>query len=305
MTNLKCPYEKQFSPFKFAEENKAPWLKEYKDTITEIIASVAKQLYEEAAYCKEVNLLDSDYMYTRFKENCEHGLAFGNWIILKYFYRMMYIKVMKEMIGEWSYTAEDKEMYEYFLNLTVDTKIKCKPNMFKFQSCTEDDGRGIVRGNAVGGIIYAEFKSDDITANNVLDLHYNFYFNFKFMALENMLRNAKMLTKSITNYDFFGSDCFRTFEFDSYRGRFGNDISYSIKEVLQNWQKEAYKPKNVKPADFYAEAEIFAKANPLYNKLTAERDALYLKLLEDFTKTERGKQLLDCLPAEYKAQLGN
>ena len=39
----------------------------------------------------------------------------------------------------------------------------------------------------------------DISANNVLDLNYNFYFDFKFMALDNMLRNAKMLTKSIKN----------------------------------------------------------------------------------------------------------
>ena len=294
MTNLKCPYENHFSPFKFAKENKAPWLKEYKDTITEIIASVANQLYNEAVYCKEVNLLDPDYMYTRFKENCEYGLAFGNWIILKYFYRMMYMKVMKEMIGEWSYTKEDKEMYEYFTNLAVDSKIKCKPNMFKFQSCAEDDGKGIVRGNAIGGIIYAEFKSDDISANNVLDLHYNFYFDFKFMALENMLRNAKMLTKSITNYDFFGSDCFRTFEFDSYRGRFGNDISYSIKEVLQNWQKEAYKPKDVKKT-FYAALEEFMKKDPAYKKLTDERNNLISKLTEEFKTTDEGKFLLSCI----------
>lgn len=291
MTNLKCPYEKQFSPFKFAKENKALWLKEYKDTITEIIDSVAKQLYEEAVYCKEVNLLDPDYMYVRFKENCEYRLAFGNWIILKYFYRMMYMKVMKEMIGEWSYTSEDKEMYEYFINLAVDSKIKCKPNILKFQSCTEDDGRGIVRGNAVGGIIYAEFKSDDISANNVLDLHYNFYFDFKFMTLENMLRNAKMLTKSINNYDFFGSDCFRTFELDNYRSRFGNNISYSIKEVLQNWQKEAYKPKDAKKT-FYAALEEYMKKDPAYKKLTDERNNLISKLTEEFKTTDEGKLLL-------------
>lgn len=303
MKKLKCTYTDTFSPYKMAIDLKASWLSEVKTEIENLISVMETQLKAEAEYCHDSDLLNEEVMYEKCKDNCVYGQYFGNWTILKYFYRMFKIKILKEIIGEYTFTQEDKEMYEYFCNFPVNEQNKCKPAILKYKSCSEETGENYIFGGIRKYKIYAEFKTDDISANNVLEIDYYDLFQSRWWAATNMIRNAKMQSKLVVDYDFFGNNCFTTNMIEEYRITYGNDIVYSITPLLNNWEKEAKKPKNVKPTDFYAEADTFAKANPLYNKLTAERDALYLKLLEDFTKTERGKQLLDCLPAEYKEQL--
>jgi len=293
-----------FIPFEFISKSKPVWLEDVKTEIENLISIMSSQLKMEAEYDHDEDLLNEKYMYSHFKQNVEDNGYYSNWVILKYFYRMFKIKILKEIIGEYTFTQEDKEMYEYFCNFPANEKNKCKPAILKYKSCAEETGENYIFHCIREYKIYVEFKTDDDSANNVLEIDYYDLFHSRWWAANNMIRNAKMLSKLVVNYDFFGNNCFTTDMIEEYRITYGNDITYSITPLLNNWEKEAKKPKNVKPKDFYAEADTFAKANPLYNKLTAERDALYLKLLEDFIKTERGKQLLECLPAEYKDQLG-
>lgn len=293
-----------FIPFKFISKTKPAWLEDVKKEINNLISIMSSQLKMEAEYDHDEDLLNEKYMYSHFKQNIEDNGYYSNWLILKYFYRMFKIKILKEIIGKFTFTQEDKEMYEYFCNFPVNEKNKCKPAILKYKSCSEETGDNYIFHLFRKYKIYAEFKTEDISANNVLEIDYYDLFQSRWWAATNMIRNAKMLSKVVVDYDFFGNNCFTTDMIEEYRITYGNDIVYSITPLLNNWEKEAKKPKNVKPADFYAEADTFAKANPLYNKLTAERDALYLKLLKEFNNTERGKQLLACLPAEYKAQMG-
>lgn len=294
-----------FIPFEFISKTKPVWLEDVKTEIENLISIMTSQLRTEAEYDHDEELLNEKYMYSHFKQNVEDNGYYSNWVILKYFCRMFKIKILKEIIGEYTFTQEDKEMYEYFCNFPVNEKNKCKPAILKYKSCVEETVDNAIDSNINKYLLYIAFKTEDISANNVIELNYYDLFKTRIFAASNMVRNAKMLSKLFTNYDFFGNTPFTTKEIEEYKEKYGNNIEYSITPVLNNWEKELQKPNNIKPTDFYAEAEIFAKANPLYNKLTAERDALYLKLLEDFTKTERGKTLLECLPKEYKEQLVN
>lgn len=295
----------EFIPYKFISDNKPSWLDSVKVEIKELISTMVEQLKAEAEYEHDEDLINEQFMYKHFKQNIEDNGYYSNWVILKYFYRMFKIKIFKEIIGEYTFNEQDKEMYEYFCNIQVNEKTKCKPSILRYKSCAEITGDNIIFTSLKPYKIYIEYATDNISANNVLQVTYYNLFNKRLWAASNMIRNAKMLSKLVESYDFFGNNCYTTDMMDEYERNFGNNITYSINPILNNWEKELQKPKNVKPNDFYAAADIFVKSNPLYNKLTAERDALYLKLLNDFTKTEKGKILLDCLPKEYKEQLVN
>lgn len=72
-------------------------------------------LVKEAEECGCPELLNMDYMVERFHDNCKCGLIYGNLEILKYFYRLVQIKVAKNE----SFTESNKEMIRYFRNLEV------------------------------------------------------------------------------------------------------------------------------------------------------------------------------------------
>ena len=81
-------------------------------SVDEAIALLAK----DADECGCSELLNMDYMVERFHNNCKYSLIYGNLEILKYFYRLMQIKVAKNE----SFTDNDKEMLHYFRNWKVD-----------------------------------------------------------------------------------------------------------------------------------------------------------------------------------------
>lgn len=74
-------------------------------------------LIKEVEECGCPELLDMDYMLECFHNNCKHGLVYGNLKILRYFYRLMQIKIARNE----SFTESDKEMIRYFRNWKVDT----------------------------------------------------------------------------------------------------------------------------------------------------------------------------------------
>lgn len=74
-----------------------------------------KLLMKKAEECGCPELLNMDYMVERFHDNCKYGLVYGNVEILKYFYRLMQIKIAKKE----SFTESDKEMIRYFRNWKI------------------------------------------------------------------------------------------------------------------------------------------------------------------------------------------
>lgn len=74
-----------------------------------------KLLMKKAEECGCPELLNMDYMVERFHDNCKYGLVYGNLEILKYFYRLMQIKIAKKE----SFTQSDKEMIRYFRNWEI------------------------------------------------------------------------------------------------------------------------------------------------------------------------------------------
>lgn len=72
-------------------------------------------LKKEADECGIPEILDMDFMMNRFYNNCKYSLVYGNLEILKYFYRLMQIKVAKNE----DFTENDKILLQYFRNCKV------------------------------------------------------------------------------------------------------------------------------------------------------------------------------------------
>ena len=112
-------------PFAEITELKAPWIGKIKDIVRDYIEKLNKQMEEEAEYEGSPELLDEKYLYERFKENRISEMWNGNWEIFKYFILNFEIKIFKTMIGEWTFTDADKEMYEYFSHLKYSYVLHC------------------------------------------------------------------------------------------------------------------------------------------------------------------------------------
>lgn len=67
-------------------------------------------LKKEAEEDHCIELLDTEYAYERFKNNCKYGLVYGNIRILKFFYKLMQIKAATEQ----EFTEHEKEMIKHF-----------------------------------------------------------------------------------------------------------------------------------------------------------------------------------------------
>lgn len=183
------------------------WLTEFTDKITKLISTAKEELKREAEYCGESKFADENYLYERFKDNVENGMYFGNWEVLKYFSRILKIKVMEEMLGKWTFTKQDKEMYDYFNNVKVDGKIKCKPAILKYNAGSESTVYFPNFENNKYSINY-EFEDLDETSyykNYIVPVPYDSFFRNHFVAIDNIIRNVKMLTKCWIDgeYDLF------------------------------------------------------------------------------------------------------
>ena len=115
------------------------WLGEMEETVKEYVGKYYDFIKKEAEYDGNPMLADEEYLYTKFKENVYNGEWNANWEILKYFQINLKVKLLKFMYGAWEVTEQDKEMYDYFLNLEVNDDNKCKPARLKFKSGLEPD----------------------------------------------------------------------------------------------------------------------------------------------------------------------
>ena len=83
------------------------------------------------------SLLDINYLYERFKDNCKYNLYYGNVEILKIFCPLMLLKVFHNQ----KFNKKEKEMFDYFENFENKTgKIINYINLpIEFNPKDEDD----------------------------------------------------------------------------------------------------------------------------------------------------------------------
>ena len=305
MNVINEPYT--FTPYKFISENKPEWLTNIKTEINMLIDVLYAQLKQEAEIEHDEELLTEEYMYTCFKRNIEDNAYFSNWTILKYFYRMFRIKVLKEMIGEWTYTSEDKEMLEYFNNIEVNNSNKTSSKKLKFNSCVEENC-SIIYSNLNPRYIYGEFESDDPSATNVAKLEYYQFYTDKLLYTENMLRRAKMLSPipNVNDVDLFDAQYYeKKFIKLTYKPEFQKVIKFSTEKIKANWEKEQEQrelSKNI-TNNFFDGMAKFVDKNPMYKKLQSELNMLYFKLMQEYKNTSEGMTLYNMLSKEQQANI--
>lgn len=128
----KKPY--RTTPFSVFVKIGAPWATEMKERVTNVIDAYQKAIVEDAEFDGNPKMADEDFLYSRFKDNVAGGLVYANWEVLKYFYMIMRMKMYKEIIGDWTFTEHDVEMYNYFVSMDVKDSEKCVAKYLKWKS---------------------------------------------------------------------------------------------------------------------------------------------------------------------------
>lgn len=321
MKSLKKPYKN--SPYFEIKSMKCTWAEEMETDVKEYIATLEQQLHDEAEYCGVLEMLDDTYLYKCFLNNKDNQMYFGNWEVLKYFLRKMRIKLAKEIIGEFCFTKQDKEMYDYFCSVQINEKNKCKPAILKFKSCAEIQISNLLYSEKA----YRKYKvyykfdsflaSDDNYDNNVAEIPYFSWFEEKFNLLDDVVRHVKML-----NF-MYGCDLFTSkFKTRYLNGYLPNDtvafesldkpvfelnslkwkITKSKTKLKSNHEMclakflnktktdDVTDPKQLIKNDF----EKFVKANSEYKQII-------MKLYEEFISSNKDR-LKDC-PSIFKENL--
>jgi hypothetical protein len=216
MKILKKPYKK--SPFDEAKSLKAKWLKDVILISDKLVERAKFELKREAEYDKLSSLSDEKFLYECFKKNVKSDLFFGNWQILKYFSRILKIKVYQLIKGKWTFTDQDLEMYNYFRNVEVNQENKCKPSILKFNSGVENNFKAIIYSPEAYQICF-HYKYKTESVNNELPIPYMQFFTDLFSAIEDMERNSKMLSKKYPDFNLFDSSLyFRNGMLEIYQG---------------------------------------------------------------------------------------
>lgn len=272
-------------PFETITELKAPWIKEIKSIVTEYITKLANQYKEETEYCGVPEFYDEKFLYERFKENCDTEMWNGNWEVLKYFALRFEIKVFKTMIGEWAFTDADREMYEYFNNVKVNDKTKCKPAQLAIKSAVRIATNNIIYSHINDYKIYYEFAPKGEYDANVIAISYFEIFIKSLGCIENMIRNCKMLAK-FNDEDFFTSE---TLYVSSRYGdtvkcsERGEPISVSCEKIVMESDKT--KKSGDKYLNVMYQFSDFCMKNKKYKNLSTELTKLSNELFKEFANT--------------------
>lgn len=225
------------STYSIVKSMRAPWLSEVSTIVKAYIKSASEELKREAEYEDMTELLDENKLYEHFKENCDHCMYNANWQILKYFIRILRIKVYKEMLGEVTYTKKDKEMYEYFNTIKVNAETKCKASQLRFNGGVETDYNTLIYGNYPYDKfrIFYEYKDNGRDMRGSID--YFSCFKGLFRSIENMARNAKMLQ----NNEII--DLFNDASHVDFKKLYGNNVtnvSLINREVAEDEERKVF-----------------------------------------------------------------
>lgn len=184
-------------PYDEMHEFGAPWIDELTSNVEMVISGYKEAIRLEAEHDGEPKLADEEYLYERFKDNCNYGLMKANWQVLKYFYQYFRMKIFYDMIGKWCFTDRDAEMYDYFIHVVVNDIDKCKPSNLRFNVKPEllvscyDESCGFKWQAYTFQYDYSYQFSD--RPNRATGYYLNL-FNSEFGKAEYMLRKAKKLT---------------------------------------------------------------------------------------------------------------
>lgn len=132
MTPIERPYS--IVPFSDLAKRKCPWISDLKTFVDGLINAIDLQMNAEAAADGQPELTDEDFLYERFNINRKFDRTIGNWQIFKYFIRNFRKKIFYEMLGDWRFSKEDLEMYEYFRTMDLDETNKCQPRYLNFKT---------------------------------------------------------------------------------------------------------------------------------------------------------------------------
>lgn len=297
-------------PFNEIVELKAPWIDEIKTITNDYIDRLTKQREAEAEYEGSTELLDEKYLYERFKDNCSSGMWNGNWEVFKYFILNFEIKIFKTMIGEWTFTDADKEMYEYFNNVQVNDKTKCKPSQIKVKSGTKITYDMLVY-TLDRFIIYYEFEPHNQYDSNVIQEAYFNRFIKSFDCIENMKRNCKMTAK-YADEDFFTSETLyfsRNYDGCLQSGNFTKLINVSTDEILSECKKIRYESINIRKENaqeqkIEKEFEEYCMKSLVYKALFKQLQKITIKLFKEFKeKSVTYKELPDSIKIKFEEEL--
>lgn len=282
-------------PFNLIKKLNAPWIDEVKTIVEKKIDESIAQLKEEAEYEGDVKFSNEKFLYERFKDNIENKLVFGNYQVLKYFYRIMKIKLYRLIIGRNTFNAHDKEMYNYFINVKVNEKTKCKHALLKFKSATEITDYSIRYNNQSYFLTYIFKTNKNSPYMDILNVPYFDYYNRAFSAIDDMIRNVKMQEKNNINF-FDDDDIFNPLKLHQMENKKVIEISTEYLEEVEN-KKYISQYDFEKIADSF---ELFCKRDDEYNKLYEKYNLKIKELFKDFSKTEKYKNFPVDLRKNYE-----
>lgn len=112
MNTIAKPYK--VHPFAEMAAQKCPWLDDVRRRVKARIAEFEKLIADQSEQDGQPEMADDKHLYDSFKYNVDHNQYYGNLNVLKYFTWKFKVKILYEMIGEWKFTDQDVEMYNYF-----------------------------------------------------------------------------------------------------------------------------------------------------------------------------------------------
>ena len=273
-------------PFKLIKKLNAPWIDEVKTIVEKKIDESIAQLKEEAEYEGDVKFSNEKFLYERFKDNIENKLVFGNYQVLKYFYRIMKIKLYRLIIGRNTFNAHDKEMYNYFINVKVNEKTKCKHALLKFKSSTEITDYSIRYNNQSYFVNYILETDKNSPYMDILNVPYFNYYIRAFTSIDDMIRNVKMQEKENINF-FDNDDIFNPLKLYQMENKKVIEISTeNIKDIKNEKYILQYDFEKIKDS-----FELFCKRDDEYNKLYEKYLLKIKELFKKFSKTEKYNNL--------------
>ena len=186
MKQLKKPSVK--TPYDEICELNPEWKDEMIEVVRGHISYIEDLLRKEAIQDHLADILDPDKMYERFKENIKYRMTNGNWIILKYFRILLRLKVYHEIIGEWLYTEEDREMYEYFRNMKVTKSSKPKRSHLTYK---EEGVLDTIPVDLTKNFLFY-YELDVDRTNNILEVNYLDFYYSRILRVDDMFNNCTL-----------------------------------------------------------------------------------------------------------------
>lgn len=265
------------NPYLEVKNNHYPWLDKISKDIDKCIDEYNNLIVTEAEFDKNTNLAHEDFLYDCFKKNVENEEYNGNWEILKYFRLFMHVKFLHYMKGDWTFTVQDKEMYDYFDSIKVNDTIKCKPAKLRIKSGIEPNLEQI--------FCFGENRNDcivkyDVKSDYLQEQAYWFLFATWYYSLGNMIRNCKMLSKT-GPWNFFNHD-FIPVVFDKSYG----STMYNKEYIMLEYGKTPNKTpeNNYSYSDFMKALNDYCMKDKTYVKLSTKLTKVYNELKTKFIK---------------------